>query len=76
MISRITVVSRSDRPSDAVDVPVAPPPDWGVVPTTGAGGRETIPQVGDSPARTETERKQVRTTVNMNRFMELAPSVK
>jgi hypothetical protein len=74
MISKMIVVSRFDVSSDAVDVSVADSPDAVVVPTTGAGGRETR-QVGDSPARTETERPTVKATVNMNRFMELAPYV-
>ena len=75
MISRITAVSSPDNSPDSVDVPVASSFDWGVVPTTVVGGMETIPQVGDSPARTEKERPRVKATVNMNRFMELAPSV-
>jgi hypothetical protein len=73
MKSRISVVSRSNASSDSVDVSVALSPDWGVVPTTGTGGETLVAQVGISPARTETERKQVNATVNMNRFMELAP---
>ena len=76
MISRMTAVSRSVPSSDVVDVSVASSAECGVVPATGVGGMDNIPQVGDSPARTETESKQVRTTVNMNRFMGLAPSVK
>ncbi len=57
---------------DANSVSVEPSSVTAVVPVTGGGG-ETIPQVGASPARTETERILVKATVNMNRFMKLAP---
>ena len=74
MISKIIVVSKRDVSSDAVDVSVAPSSDWGIVPSTVIDVAQSR-QVGISPARTETERRQVKTTVNMNRFMELSPYV-
>jgi hypothetical protein len=73
MISRTTAASRSEMSPNTVAESVSPSPIVVIAATVGGGGVDVIPHVGDSPARTEMERKQVKATVNMNRFMELAP---